>query len=110
MTSITPNSKSVGNASQTTSERVRIMQRQPRRISITISHQVYQTLLNRSEEEGRSMSNLCAFLLEEVLHQQAPAPAHSQAYAQPPSTSERSQPQHSHSMPVGVSATNGAYA
>ena len=57
------------------------MQRQPRRISITISHLVFQTLLNRSEEEGRSMSNLCAFLLEEVLHNQAPAAAAAAASA-----------------------------
>jgi hypothetical protein len=48
-------------------ERLRVMQRQPRRISITLSHHVHETLLNRSEEEGRSVSNLCAFLLEEAL-------------------------------------------
>ena len=52
------------------SDRFHVLQRQPRRISITLSHQVYQTLLGRSEEEGRSMSNLCAFLLEDALHQQ----------------------------------------
>jgi hypothetical protein len=44
------------------------MQRQPHRITITISFQVYQELLSRSEEEGRSMSNLCAYLLETSLH------------------------------------------
>jgi hypothetical protein len=43
------------------------MQRQPRRISITLSYQVHEALLTRSEEEGRSLSNLCAFLLEEAL-------------------------------------------
>lgn len=48
-------------------ERIRVMQRQPRRISITLSHQVHDALLTRSEEEGRSLSNLCAFLLEEAL-------------------------------------------
>lgn len=85
------------------------MQRQPRRISITISYQVYQTLLNRSEEEGRSMSNLCAFLLEEVLHQQAPAPAPSEAPALQPTSSERNQPQFSRYQPDGVLTTNGAY-
>lgn len=84
------------------------MQRQPRRISITISYQVYQTLLNRSEEEGRSMSNLCAFLLEEVLHQQAPAP--SQAPSPQPVSSERSQPQFSRYLPDGALTTNGAYS
>jgi len=48
-------------------ERMRVMQRQPRRISITLSYQVHDALLSRSEEEGRSLSNLCAFLLEEAL-------------------------------------------
>lgn len=48
-------------------ERMRVMQRQPRRISITLSYQVHEALLCRSEEEGRSLSNLCAFLLEEAL-------------------------------------------
>jgi hypothetical protein len=52
------------------------MQRQPQRISITISFRVHEGLLKRSEDEGRSMSNLCAFLLEEsLLHQAAPAEA-----------------------------------
>jgi hypothetical protein len=46
---------------------MRVMQRQPRRISITLSYQVHEGLLTRSEEEGRSLSNLCAFLLEEAL-------------------------------------------
>lgn len=48
-------------------ERMRVMQRQPRRISITLSYQVHEALLSRSEDEGRSLSNLCAFLLEEAL-------------------------------------------
>jgi len=48
-------------------DRMRVMQRQPRRISITLSYQVHEALLSRSEEEGRSLSNLCAFLLEEAL-------------------------------------------
>ncbi|MCP9911004.1 hypothetical protein KBZ15_14015, partial [Cyanobium sp. BA20m-p-22] len=45
-------------------DRLRILQRQPRRISITLSYHVHEALLSRSEEEGRSVSNLCAFLLE----------------------------------------------
>jgi hypothetical protein len=49
------------------SDRLRVMQRQPRRISITLSYHVHEALLNRSEVEGRSVSNLCAFLLEEAL-------------------------------------------
>lgn len=48
-------------------DRLRVLQRQPRRVSITLSHHVHEALLNRSEEEGRSVSNLCAYLLEEAL-------------------------------------------
>lgn len=47
--------------------RIRVLQRQPKRISITLSHNVHDALLTRSEDEGRSVSNLCAFLLEEAL-------------------------------------------
>jgi hypothetical protein len=36
----------------------------PVRISITIPHALHQELLRRSDLEGRSLSNLCAFLLE----------------------------------------------
>lgn len=56
------------------SDRLRILQRQPRRISITLSYHVHEALLNRSEEEGRSVSNLCAFLLEEALRAGPPFP------------------------------------
>lgn len=48
-------------------DRLRLLQRQPRRITITLSYHVHEALLSRSEEEGRSVSNLCAFLLEESL-------------------------------------------
>lgn len=50
-------------------DRLRVLQRQPRRISITLSYHVHEALLNRSEEEGRSVSNLCAFLLEDALRE-----------------------------------------
>jgi macrodomain Ter protein organizer (MatP/YcbG family) len=60
-------------------DRFRVLQRQPRRISITLSYYVHEALLSRSEEEGRSVSNLCAFLLEDALRDQQrdtlPAPA-----------------------------------
>ena len=57
-------------------ERLRILQRQPRRISITLSYHVHEELLKRSEDEGRSMSNLCAFLLEDALrHNNGAIPA-----------------------------------
>lgn len=51
-------------------DRFRVLQRQPRRISITLSYYVHEALLSRSEEEGRSVSSLCAFLLEDALRDQ----------------------------------------
>ena len=48
-------------------EKLRILQRQPKRITITLSHHVHEALLTRSEEEGRSVSNPCAYLLENSL-------------------------------------------
>ena len=41
--------------------------RHPRRITATIPYTAYQRLLERSDEEGRSLSNLAAFLLEKAL-------------------------------------------
>ena len=41
--------------------------RHPRRISITLSYHVHEVLMNRSQEEGRSLSNLCAYLIEETV-------------------------------------------
>jgi hypothetical protein len=67
-------------------DRLHVLQRQPRRISITLSYHVHESLLNRSEEEGRSVSNLCAFLLEEALRHEGfrlPSPATAQLSAQP---------------------------
>jgi CopG-like RHH_1 or ribbon-helix-helix domain, RHH_5 len=51
-------------------DKLRILQRQPRRISITLSYNVHEALIKRSDEEGRSVSNLCAFLLEDALKDQ----------------------------------------
>jgi hypothetical protein len=55
-------------------DRLRLLQRQPRRITITLSYHVHEALLTRSEEEGRSVSNLCAFLLEDSLRHAADLP------------------------------------
>ena len=41
--------------------------RSPRRITITIANAAYERLLERSDQEGRSLSNLAAFLLESSL-------------------------------------------
>jgi hypothetical protein len=38
--------------------------RKPTRISITVSFRTYSYLVERSQREGRSMSNLASFLLE----------------------------------------------
>jgi len=41
--------------------------RAPRRITITVPYVAHQRLLQRSEREGRSLSNLMAFLLESAV-------------------------------------------
>ena len=41
--------------------------RAPRRITITIPNGVYEALICRSNDEGRSLSNLAAFLIEKTL-------------------------------------------
>ena len=46
--------------------------RQPRRLSITVSASVYQSLLDRSDQQGRSLSNLAAYLLEQALVEHSP--------------------------------------
>lgn len=38
--------------------------RSPKRITITVPYGAYQSLLTRSDQEGRSMSNLAAYILE----------------------------------------------
>jgi hypothetical protein len=38
--------------------------RSPKRLTITLPFGTYQRLLDRSDHEGRSLSNLAAFLLE----------------------------------------------
>jgi hypothetical protein len=45
-------------------DRMALLLRKPRRITITISARAYQQLERSSQGEGRSMSNLAAFLLE----------------------------------------------
>lgn len=39
----------------------------PRRITVTIPSKLYHYLVDRSDREGRSLSNLVAFLLETAL-------------------------------------------
>lgn len=42
----------------------------PVRVTITIPHHTHQELVSRCDEEGRSLSNLAAYLLESSLAQQ----------------------------------------
>ncbi|MEB3156121.1 MAG: hypothetical protein VKO26_01635 [Cyanobacteriota bacterium] len=41
--------------------------RKPVRITITLPHNIYQHLKSRSDDEGRSLSNLAAYLIEKSL-------------------------------------------
>lgn len=41
--------------------------RTPQRVTITLNYAAYKSLEKRSAEEGRSMSNLAAFILEKAL-------------------------------------------
>ncbi|WP_255116846.1 MULTISPECIES: ribbon-helix-helix domain-containing protein [unclassified Synechococcus] len=43
------------------------MQRSPMRLSVTVPYRLYQMLHERSDLEGRSMSNLAAYMLEQGL-------------------------------------------
>ena len=44
--------------------------RKPKRITITIPQAVYERLEELSSKDGRSMSNLAAFLLERAIQKQ----------------------------------------
>jgi hypothetical protein len=41
--------------------------KKPVRVTITVPHNIYINLKSRSDEEGRSLSNLAAFLIEKSL-------------------------------------------
>ena len=43
------------------------MHRSPRRVTITVPYALYCELLARSDQQGRSLSNLAAFLLEAAI-------------------------------------------
>lgn len=48
--------------------------RTPKRLSITISDKAFQQISQLSYLEGRSMSNLAAYLLEQALEERTQAP------------------------------------
>lgn len=54
-------------ASRPAADRMAVLRRKPQRISITISQSTYERLVGRSDLEGRSVSNLAAYLLENGL-------------------------------------------
>jgi hypothetical protein len=56
--------------------KVPLWQRKPQRISITLPEATYNALLMRSSREGRSISNLAAFLLEREIARNAFQPGH----------------------------------
>jgi predicted oxidoreductase len=43
---------------------ISINTRSPKRLTITVPHHVYDTLISESDFQGRSVSNLAAFWLE----------------------------------------------
>ena len=48
-----------------------LLRRRPQRVTITVHWQLRQQLQKRADEEGRSLSNLLAFLLEQSCSQEA---------------------------------------
>jgi hypothetical protein len=54
----------INRANGTTASGVQLISRHPQRISITISWALQQHLIQRSDYEGRSLSNLAAHILE----------------------------------------------
>lgn len=54
-------------ASSQATNRGGLLFRKPKRITITVPDQIYRTLEERSAREGRSISNLAAYLLERAV-------------------------------------------
>lgn len=48
--------------------------RSPRRITITLPYNAFSSLQERSDQEGRSLSNLAAYLIESSLDNPNQAP------------------------------------
>lgn len=48
----------------TLQQRFSTLQRKPRRVTITLNHATYVRLQTIADEQGRSLSNLCAHYLE----------------------------------------------
>jgi hypothetical protein len=48
----------------------RLFVRSPKRLTITIPFSTFEKIVSRSNDEGRSLSNLAAYLLERGVEQQ----------------------------------------
>ena len=48
--------------------------RRPQRLTITVSHHVAENLIQQSFDQGRSISNLAAYLLERALAEPESSP------------------------------------
>lgn len=57
----------VQQSNQRTQEQLNVAFRSPKRITITVPYGAYQRLQARSDQEGRSMSNLAAYILESAI-------------------------------------------
>ena len=55
-------------------ERIAMMKRAPVRISITLPYLIHKQLDDRATFEGRSLSNLCAYLLQRGIEAQTRQP------------------------------------
>ena len=55
------------NARTMHSSSMQVSFRKPVRITITVPHSTHLALADRSDEEGRSLSNLAAYILENAL-------------------------------------------
>lgn len=49
-----------------------LLRRRPQRVTVSLSWQLRQRLQLRADEEGRSLSNLLAYLLEQGMASQQP--------------------------------------
>lgn len=57
----------VNNSRNTTASGLPLLSRHPQRITISVSWVLHQRLVERSDHEGRSLSNLAAHLLESAM-------------------------------------------
>ncbi|MCX5936726.1 MAG: hypothetical protein NTW02_00590 [Cyanobium sp. LacPavin_0920_WC12_MAG_62_9] len=58
-------SSGMSNPSGNQTERLGNISRKPQRITITVSHYVHEALVEESFQQGRSLSNLASFWLEQ---------------------------------------------